>query len=1212
MALANVLLAALMLAAAALAGPVTFTDGVYNGFVISIGDDVPATDCSAILSNLEVAVSSASATLRTALDGRATLGESVVLLPDSWPDSCVPAPAGHGPNGVAAPSISPSSGETPDISVQRVDPAYGALLYTQQSRGCGQPGDQIYLSYSLLEEPVSELGRRLARELAKYRYGVFDEAGHSADPVYPTCYSGDDTERLSLTSCSDLPLDGDHGACQSGAVPNLTQLVQPSARSSLMFAPGLHHVDHFCDASTHDRLSPTKHNALCGRRSVMEVINVHDDFQSADQNKNNSAAPPAPTPAPSFVYKRQTLTRYVLVVEDTKDMLVRDSWLFLRTAVRKWANLDLPVNAEAGLVLVNDSSASRLVAMQALSSQAARGLVSSNLPYSPGDSHAPACLSCGLREALDMLEERARLGGPASSVVILLAPGTDAQADLLAAAKDAAAKRIRVATVNYPGVMRGAPLDAAAVATGAPAFTVAEKGYNMATSMLGTYFGLANALADVTRHFYQGHLNNLPIEIHRRELNDQSSATGTFVLEEGLGAPARFAVYTYNTENPLIKGLTLISPSQRVYTTRSEGLISLKMLTIAANINETGTWQYTIERFRGNPQPHFVTVTATPWSALTPVVRARLFTSTGPGPLVLYAQVTWGGAPVLGAAVEVTATRPAVPGQGVNGTASAPYREKFMLLDTGGGDPDLTRGDGVYSRYFSTLKGGAGVYTFEVTVTDNGNTAYTWKENRNEDELDGIGSCCGSALRAPAVANLSPFQRVLPPLTVALPDAGSVQSQTSPLSQPGRVGDLRVDILGSALKARLSWTAPDMGGLDVARYEVKYASKLSDLMDSFDTIASTWNYGSPFPLAPGSDTSFTLDLSRDPSLLDEPFFVAVRAFPEASTGASAGPVSNWVRILVPSPPPPPTLPPSSPSSNGSPDLPPWSLEGDSDDSPVPRLAHGLDLGLELILPVVGGVALLAVCLAVYCYLCVLRRSHGGSGKKGGAPQPVKNGAPAGLAPSSVVVTPHATHAPLAGPDSSPGMDHKKRLSLADPMSQDGVMTNGHPVSAPHSPQHLSPSHSAGQMGQMVGLTGSLQRPRTLSPYQSWTASQLLHEHERRHSPYGDEQALPAYQGYQFQGYQGQHAVDGQYMDQQYYQEQPFHQPPPVPPLPHMRYADESVYGVQTPPSQQQQPQQQQTHGFLHSNRLLPFNPSLQGSLSSVSSGDRKKRNVTMV
>lgn len=43
-------------------------------------------------------------------------------------------------------------------------------------------------------------------------------------------------------------------------------------------------------------------------------------------------------------------------------------------------------------------------------------------------------------------------------------------------------------------------------------------------------------------------------------------------------------------------------------------------------------------------------------------------------------------------------------------------------------DPDVTKGDGVYSRYFIMGRGGPGIYTFEVTVTDNGNTAYSWQE----------------------------------------------------------------------------------------------------------------------------------------------------------------------------------------------------------------------------------------------------------------------------------------------------------------------------------------------------------------------------------------------------------------------------------------------------------------------------------------------------
>jgi len=58
---------------------------------------------------------------------------------------------------------------------------------------------------------------------------------------------------------------------------NATNLVDPEAKTSLMFSTGPR-VAKFCDASSHDRYAPTKQNALCARRSVMEVINTHPDF----------------------------------------------------------------------------------------------------------------------------------------------------------------------------------------------------------------------------------------------------------------------------------------------------------------------------------------------------------------------------------------------------------------------------------------------------------------------------------------------------------------------------------------------------------------------------------------------------------------------------------------------------------------------------------------------------------------------------------------------------------------------------------------------------------------------------------------------------------------------------------------------------------------------------------------------------------------------
>lgn len=71
----------------------------------------------------------------------------------------------------------------------------------------------------------------------------------------------------------------------------------------------------------------------------------------------------------------------------------------------------------------------------------------------------------------------------------------------------------------------------------------------------------------------------------------------------------------------------------------------------------------------------------------------------------------------MGAKVEVLVTR-----SETNGTT---YSNRLELLDTGSGDPDITKGDGIYSRYFRAADGGPGVYTFEVIVTDNGNTAYS-------------------------------------------------------------------------------------------------------------------------------------------------------------------------------------------------------------------------------------------------------------------------------------------------------------------------------------------------------------------------------------------------------------------------------------------------------------------------------------------------------
>lgn len=87
----------------------------------------------------------ASQYLFSALDSRAYLRSATVILPTSWADSCASTP------------VTSASGDIPDITVLPQGPARGHL-WTQQSLGCGQPGDQIYLAYEKLRTRDDTLG----------------------------------------------------------------------------------------------------------------------------------------------------------------------------------------------------------------------------------------------------------------------------------------------------------------------------------------------------------------------------------------------------------------------------------------------------------------------------------------------------------------------------------------------------------------------------------------------------------------------------------------------------------------------------------------------------------------------------------------------------------------------------------------------------------------------------------------------------------------------------------------------------------------------------------------------------------------------------------------------------------------------------------------------------------------------------------------------
>lgn len=182
-----------------------------------------------------------------------------------------------------------------------------------------------------------------------------------------------------------------------------------------MFAAEAPSVSMFCDEGNHDRLAPTKHNLMCARRSVLDVIINHKDFKPSGNNNNNLNGNQIIDTTPRIIYKKQNLTRYVFVIENTKDMMQRESWSYLRLAMRYWARDVLPENTEIGMVLSDSNQTLRALNIVPARFNYYDRFRNNNrekfysaLPYTPSESMQSGCLHCSLKEAMNMLNDRTK------------------------------------------------------------------------------------------------------------------------------------------------------------------------------------------------------------------------------------------------------------------------------------------------------------------------------------------------------------------------------------------------------------------------------------------------------------------------------------------------------------------------------------------------------------------------------------------------------------------------------------------------------------------------------------------------------------------------------------------------------------------------------------------------------------------------------------
>ncbi|KAF2362984.1 von Willebrand factor type A [Trinorchestia longiramus] len=279
--------------------------------------------------------------------------------------------------------------------------------------------------------------------------------------------------------------------------------------------------------------------------------------------------------------------------------------------------------------------------------------------------------------------------------------------------------------------------------TGTQWYAVADEGigYDSKVSMM---VSLMRALYSALRIFLPA-ADILPLLVHQQEFPGGigSVSQGQFVLDGTLGGEMRFSI-TYYDLGHVGNMIVLIDPrGQNVDTLNlqeEDGDVNMIFVTVKNAM--PGRWRYKVENRADSHQSLYIHVVATPatnssalssnsgissgqYTGSPTAVSLEAWTSGSivssntsyaSGPVVVYGKVWAGRSAVVGAQVEAFVQR-----LGMNSTGSSFQPLSFLLHDNGAG-ADITANDGVYSRYLPVLS--TGRYMVRVRATDHsGRTA---------------------------------------------------------------------------------------------------------------------------------------------------------------------------------------------------------------------------------------------------------------------------------------------------------------------------------------------------------------------------------------------------------------------------------------------------------------------------------------------------------
>jgi len=819
----------------------------YTSLTVRIGDNVPTDRCNRTLENIQALLTETSRNVFTFSNGLVLLKDISIQLPLSWEaESCAP-PTARVTN----------IGDQTDINVTPVHPLLGENPWTIQFGGCGLPGKNIEMSHQFINKnsSVEKRASLLAKEWVKYQFGVFEEDGFDGDSAYPTSF-----------------LEGQTNVTNIGC-ENKTQA--------------------FCNTTTdYNQDLPTKQNLLCGRRSVLSVVAAAlkplntpqpvETISAKIRDPSSFSVHNQPTFLPPiFHYQLPARKRFVVVLERSSAMGLNNRWSLLHGELFRFIS-GLPSGSELALVTYG-ATASLTLAPTLLTSDNREG-VYGRIPRRHLEEDN-SCLDCAIRLALKTMSLGGRVAG--GSLVLVTASETRPAGfkELVHAVREGGNQVHTVAFEN------SVFYEERHLGQFGNTYIVHENNHDIlagAVNISDIFTSILGSAAGVyLQKFHQ----------EQKISDDSNMIAGNFVVEESLRDNLWVQITTPDEDD--IEMFELTNPTGQLFSFPKfeHGLVYFNL----QGAQEPGIWSYQARLFQKVRYVR-VAIQALAEPSHNDFADLQSWTSVDHNgvnalqtPVTIYARVTRDRVPVLDAEVVATIHRP--------GDAEP---VTVTLRDTGSGYPDITRGDGIYSAYFTQFTSQPGFYSVVVSAKNKEGHARLPRSSHSDESNP---TCCGSTL---------PFSFTVPTTTFsrhALTGSFFVQEgsqfylrQGSPhrndVFAPSRITDFKLaNYLDDSLYVTLKWTAPgnDFDFGQAFRYEIRCYTNKEALREENYTDMGIVVHTSliPIPEIYGKEQRSTVGIPWP----NEVFYYAIVSYDEEGNRAE---VSNIVAVFAEEKPPTPT------------------------------------------------------------------------------------------------------------------------------------------------------------------------------------------------------------------------------------------------------------------------------------------------------------------